>query len=155
MNADVNTNQHHQWFYFEVRGMKLAVPYRFNIINCEKLNSQFNYGMNLWEIGILFCSHGYTFCAITTSIKETVSFILFALKSTKRVILGLTNNFFHILKTTEERTVCWDRICGKNGHCSLIRNQNWGRTALGLEEERKGIFWDWMSSTGLKSSYKI
>ncbi|XP_032302815.1 cytosolic carboxypeptidase 4 [Coturnix japonica] len=47
MNADVNTNQHHQWFYFEVRGMKLAVPYRFNIINCEKLNSQFNYGMQL------------------------------------------------------------------------------------------------------------
>ncbi|XP_009999611.1 PREDICTED: cytosolic carboxypeptidase 4 [Chaetura pelagica] len=47
MNADVNTNQHHQWFYFEVRDMKLAVPYRFNIINCEKFNSQFNYGMQL------------------------------------------------------------------------------------------------------------
>ncbi|OXB58851.1 hypothetical protein ASZ78_004773, partial [Callipepla squamata] len=47
MNADLNTNQHHQWFYFGVRGMKLAVPYRFNIINCEKLNSQFNYGMQL------------------------------------------------------------------------------------------------------------
>ncbi|NXN30366.1 CBPC4 carboxypeptidase, partial [Nycticryphes semicollaris] len=45
MNADVNSNQHHQWFYFEVRDMKLAVPYRFNVINCEKLNSQFNYGM--------------------------------------------------------------------------------------------------------------
>ncbi|NXK46513.1 CBPC4 carboxypeptidase, partial [Chauna torquata] len=47
MNADVNSNQHHQWFYFEVRDMKLAVPYRFNIINCEKINSQFNYGMQL------------------------------------------------------------------------------------------------------------
>ncbi|XP_025929006.1 cytosolic carboxypeptidase 4 [Apteryx rowi] len=47
MNADVNSNQHHQWFYFEVRDMKLAVPYRFNIINCEKFNSQFNYGMQL------------------------------------------------------------------------------------------------------------
>ncbi|NXF93711.1 CBPC4 carboxypeptidase, partial [Eubucco bourcierii] len=45
MNADVNSNQHHQWFYFEVREMKLAVSYRFNIINCEKFNSQFNYGM--------------------------------------------------------------------------------------------------------------
>ncbi|NXI34381.1 CBPC4 carboxypeptidase, partial [Galbula dea] len=45
MNADVNSNQHHQWFYFEVRDMKLAVSYRFNIINCEKFNSQFNYGM--------------------------------------------------------------------------------------------------------------
>ncbi|NXC65813.1 CBPC4 carboxypeptidase, partial [Anhinga anhinga] len=47
LNADVNSNQHHQWFYFEVRDMKLAVPYRFNIINCEKFNSQFNYGMQL------------------------------------------------------------------------------------------------------------
>ncbi|KFR13027.1 Cytosolic carboxypeptidase 4, partial [Opisthocomus hoazin] len=47
MNADVNSNQHHQWFYFEVRDMKLSVPYRFNIINCEKFNSQFNYGMQL------------------------------------------------------------------------------------------------------------
>ncbi|NXC41332.1 CBPC4 carboxypeptidase, partial [Penelope pileata] len=47
MNADVNSNQHHQWFYFEVCDMKLAVPYRFNVINCEKFNSQFNYGMQL------------------------------------------------------------------------------------------------------------
>ncbi|OWK55627.1 Cytosolic carboxypeptidase 4 [Lonchura striata] len=47
MNADVNSNQHHQWFYFEVRDMKSLVPYRFNIINCEKFNSQFNYGMQL------------------------------------------------------------------------------------------------------------
>ncbi|KAF1502853.1 Cytosolic carboxypeptidase 4, partial [Eudyptula minor] len=44
-NADINSNQHHQWFYFEVCDMKSAVPYRFNIINCEKFNSQFNYGM--------------------------------------------------------------------------------------------------------------
>nr|XP_014426057.2 cytosolic carboxypeptidase 4 [Pelodiscus sinensis] len=45
LNADVNTIQHHQWFYFEVSAMKPVVPYRFNIINCEKVNSQFNYGM--------------------------------------------------------------------------------------------------------------
>ncbi|KFP34107.1 Cytosolic carboxypeptidase 4, partial [Colius striatus] len=47
LNADANSNQHHQWFYFAVSDMKLAVPYRFNIINCEKFNSQFNYGMQL------------------------------------------------------------------------------------------------------------
>ncbi|XP_068882190.1 cytosolic carboxypeptidase 4 [Aphelocoma coerulescens] len=47
MNADVNSSQHHQWFYFEVCDMRSAVPYRFNIINCEKFNSQFNYGMQL------------------------------------------------------------------------------------------------------------
>uniref|UniRef100_A0A8C9WT03 tubulin-glutamate carboxypeptidase n=1 Tax=Scleropages formosus TaxID=113540 RepID=A0A8C9WT03_SCLFO len=45
LNADANCSQHHQWFYFEVSGMKANVPYRFNIINCEKANSQFNYGM--------------------------------------------------------------------------------------------------------------
>ncbi|XP_033749645.1 LOW QUALITY PROTEIN: cytosolic carboxypeptidase 1-like [Pecten maximus] len=45
LNPDVNTNHHHQWFYFEVSNMVADIPYRFNIINCEKLNSQFNFGM--------------------------------------------------------------------------------------------------------------
>uniref|UniRef100_A0A8C5LUF7 Cytosolic carboxypeptidase 1 n=1 Tax=Leptobrachium leishanense TaxID=445787 RepID=A0A8C5LUF7_9ANUR len=45
VNSDINSNHYHQWFYFEVSGMKTGVPYRFNIINCEKSNSQFNYGM--------------------------------------------------------------------------------------------------------------
>nr|XP_058146560.1 cytosolic carboxypeptidase 4 [Dasypus novemcinctus] len=45
LNADVNGTQHQQWFYFKVSGMRAAVRYRFNIINCEKPNSQFNYGM--------------------------------------------------------------------------------------------------------------
>ncbi|KAF6273058.1 ATP/GTP binding protein like 1 [Rhinolophus ferrumequinum] len=45
VNADVNSTQHQQWFYFRVSRTRAAVPYRFNIINCEKPNSQFNYGM--------------------------------------------------------------------------------------------------------------
>ncbi|XP_021567241.1 cytosolic carboxypeptidase 1 isoform X2 [Carlito syrichta] len=45
LNSDINSNHYHQWFYFEVSGMRLSVAYRFNIINCEKSNSQFNYGM--------------------------------------------------------------------------------------------------------------
>ncbi|KAM4619140.1 cytosolic carboxypeptidase 4 [Polymixia lowei] len=45
LNADANCSQHTQWFYFEVSNMVADVPYRFNIINCEKTNSQFNYGM--------------------------------------------------------------------------------------------------------------
>lgn len=44
LNPDVNSSQHHQWFYFEVSAMKSAIPYCFNIINCEKANSQFNFG---------------------------------------------------------------------------------------------------------------
>jgi len=45
LNPDINTNTHHQWFYFEVSNMLSGVSYQFNIINCEKLNSQFNFGM--------------------------------------------------------------------------------------------------------------
>uniref|UniRef100_A0A8D3DUJ4 Peptidase M14 domain-containing protein n=1 Tax=Scophthalmus maximus TaxID=52904 RepID=A0A8D3DUJ4_SCOMX len=45
LNADTNCSQHAQWFYFEVSNMVADVPYRFNVINCEKSNSQFNYGM--------------------------------------------------------------------------------------------------------------
>ncbi|XP_068458594.1 cytosolic carboxypeptidase 4 [Clinocottus analis] len=45
LNADANSSQHTQWFYFEVSNMVADVPYRFNVINCEKSNSQFNYGM--------------------------------------------------------------------------------------------------------------
>uniref|UniRef100_A0A8C6TC21 Cytosolic carboxypeptidase 1 n=1 Tax=Neogobius melanostomus TaxID=47308 RepID=A0A8C6TC21_9GOBI len=45
LNSDINSNHYHQWFYFEVSGMKVGTTYRFNIINCEKSNSQFNYGM--------------------------------------------------------------------------------------------------------------
>ncbi|XP_061527813.1 cytosolic carboxypeptidase 1 isoform X1 [Phycodurus eques] len=45
LNSDINSNHHHQWFYFEVSGMRVGTMYRFNIINCEKSNSQFNYGM--------------------------------------------------------------------------------------------------------------
>ena len=40
----MNTNHHHQWFYFCVSNMEQDVKYRFNIVNCEKPNSQFNYG---------------------------------------------------------------------------------------------------------------
>ncbi|XP_072243913.1 cytosolic carboxypeptidase 1 isoform X1 [Leuresthes tenuis] len=45
LNADINSNHYHQWFYFEVSGMRVGTTYRFNLINCEKSNSQFNYGM--------------------------------------------------------------------------------------------------------------
>ncbi|XP_065651661.1 cytosolic carboxypeptidase 1 isoform X4 [Hydra vulgaris] len=45
LNADINTSGHHQWFYFQISNMEPNVSYRFNIINCEKANSQFNFGM--------------------------------------------------------------------------------------------------------------
>uniref|UniRef100_A0A8C5EM11 Cytosolic carboxypeptidase 1 n=1 Tax=Gouania willdenowi TaxID=441366 RepID=A0A8C5EM11_GOUWI len=47
LNSDINTNHYHQWFYFEVSNMRVGTLYRFNIINCEKSNSQSNYGMQV------------------------------------------------------------------------------------------------------------
>ncbi|XP_013793241.1 cytosolic carboxypeptidase 1-like isoform X2 [Limulus polyphemus] len=45
LNSDMNTDYHHQWFYFEVSGMEAYLPYTFNIINCEKSSSIFTGGM--------------------------------------------------------------------------------------------------------------
>ncbi|XP_064292417.1 cytosolic carboxypeptidase 1-like isoform X4 [Plodia interpunctella] len=42
---DVNSTKRHQWFYFEVRNMQAGRSYTFNIVNCEKSDSQFNFGM--------------------------------------------------------------------------------------------------------------
>ncbi|CAB4062986.1 AGTPBP1 [Lepeophtheirus salmonis] len=45
ITPDINTNNHCQWFYFSVSNTKAGIPYDFNIINYEKKNSQFNFGM--------------------------------------------------------------------------------------------------------------
>ncbi|CAH8597071.1 unnamed protein product [Schistosoma mattheei] len=45
LNPDINTTTYLQWFYFRVSNMQSNISYRFNIINCEKVDSQFNAGM--------------------------------------------------------------------------------------------------------------
>ncbi|XP_033221250.1 cytosolic carboxypeptidase 4-like isoform X2 [Belonocnema kinseyi] len=45
LTPDVNSGSRHQWFYFEVSNMEANISYTFNIVNCEKANSQFNFGM--------------------------------------------------------------------------------------------------------------
>ncbi|CAH8624372.1 unnamed protein product [Schistosoma curassoni] len=42
LNPDINTTTYLQWFYFRVSNMESNISYRFNIINCEKVDSQFN-----------------------------------------------------------------------------------------------------------------
>lgn len=119
VNADVNSNQHHQWFYFEVRDMKSAIPYRFNIINCEKFNSQFNYGMSLWGAGVAFSSQECLFNAIkvsnslSISIRETVNPILSAPKSTEKVTLDLSRNLCLSSGGLRRKLniETWERIC--------------------------------------------
>uniref|UniRef100_T1JFQ4 tubulin-glutamate carboxypeptidase n=1 Tax=Strigamia maritima TaxID=126957 RepID=T1JFQ4_STRMM len=45
LSPDINSCTHIQWFYFEISNMNAKVPYTFHISNCEKQNSQFNFGM--------------------------------------------------------------------------------------------------------------
>lgn len=65
LNSDINSNHYHQWFYFEVGNMRPGVRYRFNIINCEKSNSQFNYGGSFQaldqKLTLLRCTNTYSY----------------------------------------------------------------------------------------------
>ncbi|XP_035702835.1 cytosolic carboxypeptidase 1 isoform X2 [Folsomia candida] len=45
ITSDVNSRHHNQWFYFQVSNTVNDKMYTFNIINCTKTNSLFNYGM--------------------------------------------------------------------------------------------------------------
>ncbi|PAA87586.1 hypothetical protein BOX15_Mlig013964g4, partial [Macrostomum lignano] len=45
LNPDIGHRGHLQWFYFRLSNCEAGVPYRFNIINCEKPGSQFTCGM--------------------------------------------------------------------------------------------------------------
>ena len=45
LRSDLNTRGHTQWFYFGVANGRRGVTYKFNILNCVKPDSLFNYGM--------------------------------------------------------------------------------------------------------------
>nr|XP_022902548.1 cytosolic carboxypeptidase 1-like isoform X1 [Onthophagus taurus] len=45
LSPDVNTRGGLQWFYFQISNMRPDTWYTFNVINFQKANSQFNYGM--------------------------------------------------------------------------------------------------------------
>ena len=42
---DLHTAGHTQWFYFGIGGMEPGAPYHFSIVNLEKGDSLYNYGM--------------------------------------------------------------------------------------------------------------
>lgn len=45
LNFDFNTLNYTQWFYFSVRNIKKGFTYKFNIMNLQKDDSSYNYGM--------------------------------------------------------------------------------------------------------------
>ena len=47
MQNDTNTLGHTQWFYFSVKNTRKGVPVKFNIMNYNKADSMFNYGMKV------------------------------------------------------------------------------------------------------------
>jgi hypothetical protein len=94
LNPDLNTNHHHQWFLFEVSNMEIKKPYRFNIINCEKPNSQFNHGMQ----PLMYSSITQTWSRVGTNISY------------------YKNNFYH--KKTMTETMTNGDTDGMEGHSS-------------------------------------
>ena len=44
-SPDINSVGHTQWFNFGIAGMEAGKKYTFNIVNLEKTNSQYNFGM--------------------------------------------------------------------------------------------------------------
>jgi hypothetical protein len=47
MQNDINTHGHTQWFYFRVQNTRAGLPVKFNILNYNKADSMFNYGMKI------------------------------------------------------------------------------------------------------------
>ena len=47
MQNDTNTLGHTQWFYFSVKNTRGGLPVKFNIMNYNKADSMFNYGMKV------------------------------------------------------------------------------------------------------------
>lgn len=47
MQSDINSNGHTQWFYFQVKNTRKGHNVRFNILNFNKKDSLFNYGMKV------------------------------------------------------------------------------------------------------------
>jgi hypothetical protein len=47
MQNDTNTVGHTQWFYFKVQNTRAGFPVKFNILNYNKPDSMFNYGMKV------------------------------------------------------------------------------------------------------------
>lgn len=47
MQNDINTHGHTQWFYFRVQNTRAGLPVKFNILNYNKADSMFNYGMKV------------------------------------------------------------------------------------------------------------
>lgn len=45
LNTDVNTGGYTQWFFFAVSNMAAGEEYTFHLVNHDKANSQFNFGM--------------------------------------------------------------------------------------------------------------
>ena len=47
MQNDINSKGHTQWFYFNVKNTRAGHSVKFNILNYNKNDSMFNYGMKV------------------------------------------------------------------------------------------------------------
>lgn len=89
LRPDINTFRYHQWFYFEVSNMRHDITYRFNIVNFEKINSQFNAGMQPVMFSVREAMNGKPYWR---RIGEKVSYYKNTYGKKKKIFFTLTFN---------------------------------------------------------------
>ncbi|CAF0810559.1 unnamed protein product [Rotaria sordida] len=100
LRPDINTFRYHQWFYFEVSNMRNDITYRFNIINFEKINSQFNVGMQPVMFSVCDALNGKPYWRRTG---EKISYYKNTYGKKKKIYYTLTFN----IRFTYANDICY------------------------------------------------
>ncbi|CAF3080993.1 unnamed protein product [Rotaria socialis] len=122
LRPDINTFRYHQWFYFEVSNMRHDITYRFNIINFEKANSQFNSGMQPVMFSVCDALNGKP---CWRRIGEKVSYYKNTYGKKKKVYYTLTFN----IRFTYDNDVCYIAYHYPYTYTTLMTDiVNWSNT---------------------------
>lgn len=100
LRPDINTFRYHQWFYFEVSNMRTDRHYRFNIINFEKINSQFNSGMQPVMFSVRDALNGKPYWR---RVGEKISYYKNTYGKKKKIFYTLTFN----IRFLHENDICY------------------------------------------------
>ena len=86
---------------FQVSNMDADIPYKFNIVNCEKINSQFNFGK------LVFMSNRISIYSCRLFVTLIVSYVFFKLLAGSwRTLAGVSQSEGHPTKKIGARWGC-------------------------------------------------
>ncbi|KAJ3033857.1 Cytosolic carboxypeptidase 1 [Rhizophlyctis rosea] len=168
LQTDINSarGRHNQWFNFTIQGARSNTPYRFNIINMSKPQSQFNFGMQpvvysrkegTWRrVGesVSYYKNRYLKPGTPAGVHSTLSFTLTFPNDNDVYQVAyhypytysdLQRQLFYIANTADTSNICRRhslvRTVGGND-CPLLTITDFGGDALKQfpMEERKYVF---------------